>query len=82
MKLKGADGKPIVGRLKSGHPVAFHGRGVVERSESRSTDEGERHSATLRLHHGAVEHHAEPAQSLRPSRSAPKYPKIAKEYIS
>ena len=56
MKLKGSDGEPMAGRMKSGDNVEFHGRGTVERSETRSTQDGERHSATLRLDKGAVEH--------------------------
>jgi hypothetical protein len=60
MKMKDADGEPIAGRLKSGHKVEFHGTGTVERSETQSTPEGDRHSATIRLHKGAVEHEASP----------------------
>lgn len=56
MNLKGSDGEPLAGRMKSGNDVEFHGRGTVERSETRSTPEGERHSATLRLSKGAIEH--------------------------
>ena len=56
MKLKGDDGEPIAGRMKSGHKVSFSGSGVVERSESRSGKDGERHSATIRLHRGGIEH--------------------------
>ena len=41
--------------LKAGHKVEFSGRGTVLRSESRSTDEGERHSATLHLTHGGMD---------------------------
>lgn len=59
MKLKGDDGEPIAGRMKSGHKVSFSGSGVVERSESRSGNDGERHSATIRLHHGSLEHEAD-----------------------
>ncbi len=47
------------GALKSGQEVEFHGKGTVERSESRSTPEGERHSATVRFHHGAADHDGE-----------------------
>ncbi len=43
------------GKLKSGQEVEFHGKGSVERSESRSTPEGERHSATVRFHHGGAD---------------------------
>ena len=46
----------VNGDLKSGDTVHFHGHGTVERSESRSTPDGEKHSATVRFHHGAVEH--------------------------
>ncbi len=56
MKLKGGDGAPIAGKMKSGHRVSFSGEGTVERSETRSGKDGERHSATLRLHKGAIEH--------------------------
>lgn len=87
MALKGADGGPIAGQMKSGHRVSFSGDGTVERSESRSTKDGERHSATLRMHKGAVTHHAPAA--ARPDqlettgrKGTPKYPKIAKEYVS
>ena len=56
MHMKGEDGEPIAGRMKSGNDVEFHGRGTVERSETRSTKDGDRHSATLRLDKGALEH--------------------------
>lgn len=46
----------INGDLKSGDTVHFHGHGTVERSESRSTPDGDKHSATVRFHHGAVDH--------------------------
>ena len=46
----------VHGDLKSGNTVHFHGHGVVEKSETRSTPDGEKHSATVRFHHGAVEH--------------------------
>ena len=49
----------VGGGMKSGHDVEFHGKGTVERSETRSTPEGERHSATLKLHRGALEHEPE-----------------------
>lgn len=48
------------GSLKSGDDVEFLGRGKVERSETRTDKDGERHSATIRLHRGAVDH--EPAE--------------------
>lgn len=44
------------GDLKSGDTVHFTGHGTVERSESRSTPDGEKHSASVRFHHGAVDH--------------------------
>lgn len=44
------------GSLKSGDDVEFNGRGKVERSETRTDKDGERHSATLRFHKGSVEH--------------------------
>lgn len=44
------------GDLKSGDDVHFHGHGTVERSETRSSPEGERHSATIRFHKGGVDH--------------------------
>lgn len=47
------------GDLKSGDTVHFHGHGTVERSETRSSPEGDKHSATIRFHHGAIEHEAE-----------------------
>jgi hypothetical protein len=49
----------VEGGMKSGHKVDFHGTGTVERSETRSTPEGDKHSATLRLHRGAIEHEPE-----------------------
>jgi len=49
----------VGGALKSGHKVELHGAGTVERSETRSTKDGERHSATIRLHKGAIEHEAD-----------------------
>lgn len=48
----------VHGDMKSGDPVEFHGRGVVEHSETRSSDEGEKHSATIRMHKGAIDHEA------------------------
>lgn len=47
------------GDLKSGDSVNFSGAGTVERSETRSSPEGDRHSATVRFHRGGVDH--EPA---------------------
>lgn len=46
----------IGGDLKSGDTLHFHGHGTVEKSESRSSPEGDRHSATIRFHHGAIDH--------------------------
>lgn len=43
------------GSLKSGDEMEFRGKGTVERSESRSGPDGERHSATVRFHHGGVD---------------------------
>ncbi len=51
------------GDLKSGDTVHFHGHGTVERSETRSSPEGDKHSATIRFHHGGVDH--EPAEGER-----------------
>jgi len=51
------------GDLKSGDRLHFHGDGTVERSESRSSPEGERHSATIRFHKGGVDH--EPQDGAR-----------------
>jgi hypothetical protein len=45
----------VGGGLKAGHKVEFSGRGTVLRSESRSTDQGERHTATLHMTHGGME---------------------------
>jgi len=85
MNLKGADGQPIAGQLKSGNRVAFQGAGTVERSESRSTPEGERHSATIRLHRGAVQHSAPKREAAAPKArkmpGTPSYPKEAGEYV-
>lgn len=44
------------GSLKNGDKVEFHGAGHVERASSSSDAEGEHHTATLRLHRGALEH--------------------------
>lgn len=49
----------VGGDLKSGHKVSLEGEGTVERSETRSTPEGERHSASIRLHRGGIEHEGE-----------------------
>jgi hypothetical protein len=49
----------VGGGMKSGHKVKLEGEGTVERSETRSTPEGERHSATIRLHRGGIEHEGE-----------------------
>jgi hypothetical protein len=46
----------VNGDLKSGDTLHFHGHGTVERSETSSTPDGEKHSATVRFHHGGVEH--------------------------
>jgi hypothetical protein len=46
----------VGGDLKSGDSLIFNGRGTVERSESRSTPDGDRHSATIRFHRGGVDH--------------------------
>lgn len=48
----------VNGDLKSGDTVHFHGHGTVERSETRSSPEGDRHSATIRFHKGGVDHEA------------------------
>src|SRR5579859_8206871 len=45
----------VHGDLKSGDDVEFHGKGKVERSETRSTPDGDRHSATVRLHRAGIE---------------------------
>ena len=50
----------VGGALKSGDQVEFVGRGHVEHSSTTTDKEGERHSATIRLHKGALEH--EPAK--------------------
>lgn len=44
------------GDLKSGDAVHFTGHGTVEASESRSSPDGDKHSATIRFHHGGVDH--------------------------
>lgn len=43
------------GKLKSGQEMEFRGKGTVERSETKSGPDGERHSATVRFHHGAAD---------------------------
>jgi hypothetical protein len=43
------------GNLKSGQEMEFHGRGTVEKSETRSEGGKERHSATIRFHKGGVD---------------------------
>lgn len=48
----------VNGDLKSGDTVHFQGHGTVERSETRSSPEGDRHSATIRFHKGGVDHEA------------------------
>lgn len=49
----------IGGALKSGNKVELSGRGTVTRAESRSTPEGDRHSATIHLSHGSMESEAD-----------------------
>jgi hypothetical protein len=51
----------VGGGMKSGHKVDFSGSGSVERSETRSTPQGERHSATIRLNRGGIEHEGDKA---------------------
>lgn len=46
----------VGGGLKSGHKVSFSGEGTVESSSTRSENGEDRHSATLRLNKGGVEH--------------------------
>ena len=46
----------VNGDLSHGDPIEFHGKGHVERAETRSTPEGDRHSATLRIHRAGMEH--------------------------
>lgn len=43
------------GNLKSGDEMEFHGKGTVEKSETRSSPEGDRHSATVRFHKGGID---------------------------
>lgn len=52
----------VGGGMKSGHKVAFNGTGTVERSETRSGKDGDRHSATLRLDKGGMEHEGDKAE--------------------
>ena len=49
----------VEGGFKAGHKVEFHGKGVVEHAHDDSSPEGDRHSVTLALHHGAIEHEAD-----------------------
>jgi hypothetical protein len=46
------------GELKSGDKFHMRGHGHVESSESRSGNDGERHSARLRMTHAGIEHEA------------------------
>ncbi len=58
----------VGGGLKSGHKVELSAAGHVEHSETRSTPEGERHSARLRMTRMGVEHetdHGEERKDLR-----------------
>lgn len=48
----------VGGNLKSGDTVHFQGHGTVERSETRSSPEGDRHSASVRFQNGSVDHEA------------------------
>ncbi len=57
----------VNGDLKSGDAVHFHGHGTVERSETRSSPDGDRHSATVRFHRGGVDH--EPADRTEAAKS-------------
>lgn len=43
------------GSLKSGDGVDFTGKGTVEKSETRSLPEGDRHSVTIRFHKGGID---------------------------
>lgn len=49
----------VGGGLKSGDQVEFAGRGHVEHSSTTTDKDGERHSATIRLHKGALDHEAQ-----------------------
>jgi hypothetical protein len=55
----------VGGGMKSGHKVTLHGTGTVERSETRSSKDGDRHSATLRLDRGSLEHEPEEGEAER-----------------
>jgi hypothetical protein len=58
----------VGGGLKSGHKVELSAAGHVEHSETRSTPQGERNSARLRLTKMGVEHetdHGEERKDLR-----------------
>lgn len=46
----------VGGALKSGHEVSLSARGHVERSETRSENGEDRHSATIRVTHMGMEH--------------------------
>lgn len=46
----------VGGNLKSGDKVEFAGRGHVEHSSTTTDKDGERHSATIRLHKGTLDH--------------------------
>lgn len=46
----------VGGGMKSGQKVELSGRGTVERSETRSTPDGERHSATIHLTHAGADY--------------------------
>lgn len=48
--------------LKSGDSLQLQAHGTVEKSETRSSPEGDRHSATIRLHHGNVDHEGDEAE--------------------
>lgn len=48
----------VGGELKNGHKVNFSGEGHVEMAESRSTPQGDQHSARVRLTKGKMEHEA------------------------
>lgn len=49
----------VGGNLKSGDQVDFAGRGHVEHSSTTTDKDGERHSATVRLHKGTLDHEAQ-----------------------
>ena len=46
----------VGGGLKSGGKVELSGKGTVLRSESRSTEDGDKHSATIHLSHGNMDY--------------------------